>query len=371
MNLTCPACSRHDWPSAIRGRRTCPKCRARLALTVDGAIVIDSEPILPATGRAASADIRRIVARDRAEKRRAIDAPELVAGDIRLTCANCNRLTSVLTGIEGRLKGDGRLTVERVEEHFGILITREIKIPCDVRGVFCRDCIRAYPVRPIGRMQVSSNPDDPTGKRIRFSLGYHVTATQNPLKHRGGRKADASPTFTYHVEREVDPDPTWAHSGDSAWIHTSISRQHQSFCMCPECFHVHAEPESRPIGATLARGMAEYRLYTYGRHVERRKERLQPTGTLRQLPRILWTVLDASALIDSRPIPDIRPISPPMPELPHWEDPTWRYETTTSGDSIRVRRHIPTCAQPGPAPNPRVTCKHGLPSGQCALCAKR
>ena len=371
---SCPACSRHEWPPTVRGRRTCPRCRARLALTVDAIVIIDAEPILPATGRAAGVDLRRIVARDRAERRRALDAPELLTGDIRLTCANCNHLTSVLTGLDGHLKGDGRMTVERVEEHFGVLITREVKIPCDVRGVFCRECVRSYPVRPVGRMRVGDNPDDPLGKRLRFSLGYDTTQEQTPVKHRPGRKADAPPTYRIKVTRVVDPDPTWAHTGDSSWISTSISQEHQrGHCVCPACSSViRYTPEVMPTATGLARGIAEYRLNVFSRQIERRRERLTPSGILRPLPRIAYCIIDVRALVGSQPIPDPRPTTPPMPELPRdWVDLVWRYETTAAGDTVRIRRHIPPCVQPGPAPNPRVVCRHGLPIGQCALCLKR
>ena len=386
---TCPSCKRAAWPDTtaggkvLTGKRTCSQCKAGIALTspkpdsTDEAeqagirvVSIHRFATVAGYGRETLA-ARQIIDRHRRDIQHHRLAPRLPSNPtdddrILFTCACCGKATAHLDGREGRLDGNGlmRVEVEEIEPRTGLIQTRTKLIPSAVRGLFCRACIRAYPVRFVGRMEVS--------KRIRFAAGFSVNAVAVEPKHRAGKRADAPPSYAYLViDRERDPDPTWAHSGDSSWIHTGISRQHQSFCMCPDCFHVHTEPETRPIGVALARGAADYRLYTYGRHVERRSERLTPVGRLRQLSRILWTIVDSSALVGSRPIPDPRPVCPPMPELPcNWVDPVWTYETTTSGDTVRVRRHIPPCEQPGPAPNPRVTCHHGLPLGQCALCAK-
>ena len=217
--IHCPSCGIGFWKSKARGIRTCPHCAATLRLTRHGIAVKAVAPrhtFKRAGGRnyASMAKARVYTVPDRSGK---------------VACANCAKPTAFLDSIDGRLDGDGLMKIEFEREVSGVVLTETLTIPQNVRGRFCPACVRKYPVRPIGRMAVA-----PTS---RFTLDYPMTAELTPFKPKGrGRShitrklgseqvkgrlkapAGAPETWRYKVEKDKDPDPTWAHTFDATWL---------------------------------------------------------------------------------------------------------------------------------------------------------
>ena len=360
--MTCPECKLHDWPDTIRGQRHCPQCHAVIALTKMGIRTVRKQVWY-----------RHGHKRVTQSEYFTVKTLQGIVTRVAMRCVMCGGETDILHSIDGRIDQDG---VKRASRQTGweqsgpqdlIPATEDRYIPQTIRGRICLTCAVKYQAVEVGRENLRPAPN------VRIGPFPHWNTRQQNFDEANGQANWAGQN---RALCGISAEPALPPMLNTRFVvgkhvHDNEASYHSDMCGCPTCMRTAVGDEVMPVLTGLAHGAAEYRLYVFGRQVERRAERLRTTGTLRQLPRILWTILDSSALVGSRPIPDPRPVCPPMPTLPrNWVDPIWAYEMTTSGDTVRVRRHIPPCVQSGPAPNPRVACRHGLPLGQCALCAK-
>lgn len=228
--MICPTCKLGEWPDITRGRRVCPNCLSTVRCTKDGAFVAANQPHRFSTNnnRRYRAKLR---ARDEHRLRRLAGIrkefdPRVISQDGIISCSCCEHPTTILDSVDGRLDGNGLMRVDIEVEHNGIILTESRVIPQNVRGRFCRQCVLAYPVRPIGRMAVG---DEHTPGEFRFNLDARQhTAELRPFRKRSGHTQKGADRLRYSATpstwmfafdpRDVDPDPTWAHSGDPSWL---------------------------------------------------------------------------------------------------------------------------------------------------------
>lgn len=173
---TCPACSEHSWADDVLGTKSCPQCRARVNLK-PGAITEAPRAF-------------RVVHRPTNKKRDSIP----VKGKV--LCAACGKPSPLGDSYDGAVETDGTMMVS-VQVGWRLIgetfhpATEQRYIPRRLRGMFCRHCMVHLPWKPVGRMET---PKDEKAESI------------------------LSDVRTNGLPRELDPDPTWAHSKDSTWL---------------------------------------------------------------------------------------------------------------------------------------------------------
>ena len=173
---TCPACETHSWTDDVLGTKVCPQCKARVNLKPGG--VTEAPKAFRVIHRPSKLNRDKV----------------LVNGKV--LCACCARPFPLADTLEGCIEGDGTRLVN-VQVGWRLIgetfhpATEERRIPKSLRGQICIPCMNKFQGRQVGKVAV---PRDERAESI------------------------LSDVRTNGLPREVDPDPTWAHTKDHSWL---------------------------------------------------------------------------------------------------------------------------------------------------------
>ena len=201
-------------------RRTCPHCLTAYRLNLSG--------------------VTAVVERDKHYSYRALSDNRLKANIIingLLLCAACNQPFSPSEVIDGKIETDGK---RRIKRQSGWILNGDTfspnwetrLIPKILRGPICIGCMNAYNGKQVqsadDRLKAkSSRPDIRLySNSAREDYGFPVfapTLVGKTFVHTEVFDASGErQPYSIHDRDYLDPDPTWAHTGDPTWIAPSM-----------------------------------------------------------------------------------------------------------------------------------------------------
>ena len=217
----CPVCRCNAWQDGLYGYQKCPNCASKFLVGKDS-ILPDTRRntryLAPATRKARDRDsvngqvicaacIRPCVPVSAGDDSLVLAVRRLDIPDQNLELA---RLRGLPKAVDGRIETDGTSLIDvrtgwtLAQDNETFLPHYERRtIPKHIRGWICLDCQLRPGFHEVGDEQLRLSRDN---------------ANQGDKDIRGGR-----------LYYKLDPDPTWAHTGNNDWIGRSSYRQNFEF----------------------------------------------------------------------------------------------------------------------------------------------
>ena len=190
----CPVCRSNAWQDGLYGYQKCPNCASKF--------LIGKTAITP--------DERH---RHRYLIRQTKSGRDRITINGQVICAACYQPCVARPSgdaVDGRIETDGTSLID-VQSGWTLSTDNETflphyerrAIPKNIRGWICMDCQLRFPVRLVGDSDLQLSRD---------------AANSGDKDIRGGR-----------LYYKLDPDPTWAHTGNNDWIGQSSYRERFEF----------------------------------------------------------------------------------------------------------------------------------------------